>query len=243
MKIYLLLLIAVLCLTEKKKGLLSILWDCCKPSCSFINISNGHPARQCDVSMNILDDPNAESLCDGGISTTCLDQMPIVVNDKLAYAFAAIPEINSCGKCYELIFTGKGKYETTLNHQKLFGKKLIVIGTNIGWVSNAYEHRFELLVPGGEAIGFIDGCPKILGNNIGRDLLLKCEIEVGYRPDDERIYKERKSCLASNCKESFTGIKQALEGCLFLANWLEAASYALFEYEEVECPQELLSKY
>ena len=243
MKIYLLLLIAVLCFTEKEKGFLSRYWDCCKPSCSWPKNTEGHLARHCDAGMNTLSDPDAESICDNGISTTCLDQIPIVVNDNLAYAFAAVPEKDPCGKCYELTFNGKGKYEDALNHKKLVGKKLIVIGTNIGYQVSGGQ--FEILIPGG-GVGLVSNCDKILGNNLGKrygGFLSDCEEEVGYNLDGDTKYEKRKSCLTSKCNASFTGISQALEGCLFLANWLEAAGNPSLEYEEVECPQELLSKY
>jgi len=75
--------------------------------------------------MNTLKDYSARSLCEGGPSTTCIDQVPMVVNDNLAYAFAAASGAgpNVCGKCFQLTFTGEGEFEITLNHQKIKGKK------------------------------------------------------------------------------------------------------------------------
>ena len=58
-----------------------------------------------------------KSVCDGGNSMTCLNQMPQVVSISLAYAFTAAPGNgpNVCGKCFELKFDGRGKYETKGN--------------------------------------------------------------------------------------------------------------------------------
>ena len=52
--------------------------------------------------MNKLNDQYAKSMCEGGPATACLDQIPMVVNDNLAYAFAASPGAgaNVCGKCF-----------------------------------------------------------------------------------------------------------------------------------------------
>ena len=130
MKIYSLLILALIAYTLEASGFATRYWDCCKPSCAWTeNAGAGKEARQCDASMNILNDRSAKSMCDGGPATTCLSQMPMVVSDNLAYAFAACPGSgpNVCGKCFELTFTGQGKYESKLNHKKIAGKKLIVM--------------------------------------------------------------------------------------------------------------------
>ena len=237
-----LLFISILCFTIEKKGYVSRYWDCCKPSCSLPENSDGYPARHCDASMNTLSDPDEKDICEGGPSTTCLDQIPIIVNDNLAYAFGAVPEKNPCGKCYELIFTGEGQFESRLNQQKLAGKRLIVIATNIG---SGLPKQIDILIPGG-GVGMYNGCSKILGKKLGRrngGFLSECEEEVGRDLDDETIYIKRKSCLTNKCNEFFSGNSQALQGCLFLANWMEAAGNPLVVYEEIDCPKELLSKY
>ena len=99
--------------------------------------------------MNIISDAKALSMCQNGPATTCFSQIPIIINDYLAYAFAAVPgnKPEECGKCYELSFTGEGKYETRLNHQKLWGKKLIVMVSNYGY--DASNNQFDILIPGG----------------------------------------------------------------------------------------------
>ena len=126
MKIFSLLLIAILSYTISLSGFATRYWDCCKPSCAWNQNSGGNTARTCDVSMNPITDANARSKCEGGPATACMDQIPKVINDNLAYAFAAAPGNgpNVCGKCFKLTFTGKGKYETKLNHEKIKGKNL-----------------------------------------------------------------------------------------------------------------------
>ena len=230
-------------LTER--GFASRYWDCCKPSCAWPDNSGGNNARQCDANMNRIEDVYAKSMCDGGPSTTCLDQIPQVVNDNLAYAFAASPGsgANVCGKCFELTFTGQGKYESKLNHKKIAGKKLIVISSNIGY--DVAGGQFDVMIPGG-GVGLFNGCAGILGGsgNLGKQyggLLSDCEESVGYNISDEEMYTKRKSCLTEKCN-NFSNA-QAKQGCLFLANWMEAAGNPTVDYREVDCPNELKSKY
>jgi hypothetical protein len=239
------LLLAVLSYTLCASGFATRYWDCCKPSCSWKENSGGNPARQCDASMNNLGDFSAKSMCEGGPATTCLDQIPQVVNDNLAYAFAAAPGAgpNVCGKCFQLTFNGQGKYETKLNHQKIKGKKLIVIASNIGY--DVAGGQFDIMIPGG-GVGAFNGCDNILGTNLGKrygGFLSDCEEEVGWSGSDQEIYEKRKSCLTNKCNQAFSGKATALQGCLFLANWMEAAGNPLHEYEEVACPAELAAKY
>jgi hypothetical protein len=71
-------------------------------------------------------------------------------------------------------------------------------------------------------------------------LLSDCESEVGYAGN---VKDKRKECLTNKCKSVFSSNKQAQEGCLFLANWMEAAGNPKTEYKEVECPSALKNKY
>ena len=240
MKISSIIFLACVAYILNASGFASRYWDCCKPSCAW-----GQGAKACDASMNPIGDGNAKSMCEGGPATACLDQIPMVVNDQLAYAFAASPGAgaNVCGKCFQLTFTGEGKYETKMNHKKLQGKKLIVMSSNIGY--DVSGGQFDIMIPGG-GVGLFNGCANILGNNLGKTyggLLSDCEDEVGWNGSDEEIYEKRKSCLTQKCNSAFGGKAQALQGCLFLANWMEAAGNPLHNYEEVACPDQLKSKY
>ena len=177
---------------------------------------------------------------------TCFSQIPFAINDTLAYAFGAVPGANSagtCGKCFELTFTGEGKYETHLNHQKMKGKKLIVMASNIGY--DVSGGQFDIMIPGG-GVGAFDGCTELLKVDLGMrtgGLLFSCEIEVGYNGTEEEMYEGRKACLIEKCKNTFSQYPVLEEGCLFLANWMEAAGNPSHTYREVECPKELIERY
>ena len=245
MKIASIVLIASIAFIFGQSGFATRYWDCCKPSCAWPDNAGGNVARTCDASMNTINDVYAKSMCEGGPATACLDQIPMVVNDNLAYAFAASPGAGSnvCGKCFELTFTGEGKYETKLNHKKLQGKKLIVISSNIGY--DVAGGQFDIMIPGG-GVGLFNGCANILGSNLGKTyggFLSDCEDSVGWNGTDEEIYEKRKSCLKEKCNSAFSGKAQALQGCLFLADWMEAAGNPTLNYQEVPCPNELKSKY
>lgn len=244
MKLSSIIFLALVAYILNANGFASRYWDCCKPSCSWTANCN-NPARSCDRNMNRIWDTNARSKCDGGPSTTCLDQIPMVVNSNLAYAFAASPGNgpNVCGKCFELTFDGRGKYETKLNHKKLQGKKLIVMTSNIGYDVNGGQ--FDIMIPGG-GVGYFNGCSDLFGNNLGAQyggLLSDCENSVGWGGSDEDIYKKRKDCLSRQCSNVFQKNSKAKEGCLFLANWMEAAGNPTHTYKEVSCPQALKDKW
>ena len=244
MKISSIILLASIAYILSANGFATRYWDCCKVSCAWPDNAQGNVARHCDASMNTLNDVYAKSMCEGGPSTACLDQIPMVINDNLAYAFAASPGgSNVCGKCFELTFTGEGKYETKLNHQKIKGKKLIVMSNNIGY--DVAGGQFDIMIPGG-GVGLFNGCNSILGTNLGKTyggFLSDCEDSVGWNGSDQEIYESRKKCLTEKCNSAFGGKPQALQGCLFLANWMEAAGNPSLTYEEVPCPEQLKSKY
>ncbi|MCQ2105576.1 MAG: glycosyl hydrolase family 5 [Fibrobacter sp.] len=213
-------------------------WDCCKPHCAWPD-KGGLKAHACDASGNKINDDGATSMCDGGNAGTCKSQIPIVYNDTIAFAFAAVPGSagGQCGKCFDLAFTGKGKYATD-NHAKLKGKHLIVIASNIGYDVEAGQ--FDVMIPGG-GFGIFDGCSAKMGwGSQGArygGLLTECEESSGYKAS---TYK---SCLTNKCNSSFSSDPVAKEGCLFLANWMNAAGNPLHNYKEVECPKELLDKF
>jgi len=229
-------------------GFASRYWDCCKPSCSWTsNAGAGNEARQCTTSMSLISDYNAASKCDGGPSTTCLSQIPFTIDgcDNLGFAFGAVPGAgpNVCGRCFLLEFTGAGKYETKKNHRLLANKKLIVMASNIGY--DVAGGQFDVMIPGG-GVGIFNGCSDILGTNLGAQyggLLSDCENQVGYSLNDDDMYTQRKECLINKCNTLFSGKALAKQGCLFLANFLEAAGNPLHTYREIECPQVLKDRY
>ena len=227
-------------------GRASRYWDCCMPHCA--QPDHGGKASACYINggkTKIQDKSREKNVCqEGGQAGACTSQTPIIVSDKVAYAFAATPGGNdaTCGKCFALTFTGQGFYETKTNHQKLLGKTLVVMASNIGY--DVAGGQFDVMIPGG-GFGQFNGCSKMGWNIPGNSetyggLLSDCEREVGYNGD---VYEARKSCLTKKCNSAFANDTEAKEGCLFLATWMEAAGNPTLEYKEVECPQALKDKF
>ena len=222
------------------KGFASRYWDCCKPHCSWPEHAHGNYSKQCtNKGTKESTDWGGGSVCSGGGLMTCTSQIPIIVNDSLAYAFAAVPAADggSCGKCYALKFDGKGKYESKMNHSKLKGKILVVMATNIG--SDVQQGQFDVMIPGG-GVGLFNGCASMgwgnQGSQYGGLLSDGCE-------GDSKGYTARKDCLAAKCEKAFANDAKAKEGCMFLATWMEAAGNPTHEYKEVECPAGLKAQY
>lgn len=222
-----------------QQGFATRYWDCCMPHCAWPE--HGGAAKTCDAKGKTPIGNNSGSICSNGQGTTCTSQIPIIVSDKLAYAFAATPGNDAtCGKCFALTFTGTGKYETKANHQALKGKTLVVMASNIGY--DVQGGQFDIMIPGG-GVGAFNGCAAMGWGDQGAQyggLLSKCEDEVGYDGD---LLTKRKECLKEKCNKSFANDTQAKEGCLFLATWMEAAGNPNHTYKEVECPQALKSQF
>ena len=233
------------------KGYMERFWDCCKPMCSLKeNADFGHtyPGRECTIDgMGLVHDHTMRDLCYSGTSTTCLSQVPFKVEgcDNIGFAFASVPGNDEvCGKCFLLTFTGTAKYETRTSESKLVGKKLLVLGNNISYDSTGTV--FRLLAPGGGK-GVFTGCNFLFGDvDLGDDdggILSDCLDEVGYTDADSTVYTKRKECMRKKCKAAFPNHQNALSGCLFQANFLEAAPEPYFTYYQVECPDFMAERY
>lgn len=214
-------------------------WDSCKPHCAW-NGKGGPattPTRTCHADGSLAGADEA-SACDGGTAGTCLSQIPQIINDQVAYAFAATPGgENDCGRCFMLTFTGEGKDGTNARSRALKGKKLIVISSNIGY--DVAGGQFDIMIPGG-GVGKFNGCG-VMGLSCAGEqyggLLATCEKAGG---GDAKI----KSCLVESCNREYANKPQAKEGCLFMATWMNAASTnPRHTYVEVECPAELAAKW
>jgi len=216
-------------------------WDCCKPHCGWS--SNTSTLTQvCDIDDKpfALGSPVSNG-CDGGDAFMCQSNAPFAVCKDVAYGFASVPFSGDvCGKCYLLVFDGKGKYQTTEAHTSLLGKKMIVKA-----VSNAGDvigDQFDILIPGG-GVGAFNGCSDQwgvssaeLGAQYG-GFLTACENQIGFgAPMDN--YKE---CVRNKCEEVFQtrGLTDLYEGCIWFVDWMNAASSPSFRYEEIDCPAEL----
>lgn len=203
---------------EIKNGYVTRYWDCCKPHCSWSeNAGEAGASSFCNFSQEkILEGGSA---CYGGPATTCLSQIPFTIDDcEYGFVFAAAPGSagNTCGKCYKLDLD--------------IGKTLIVMATNIGW--DVQGGQFALMIPGGGA-GLDNGCKtwdsSLMGATYG-GLLSEC----GAGNVD---------CLRQKCNIAFANEELAREGCLFLADFMNAADNPRISYQEVECPDVLKEKY
>ena len=203
---------------EVKTGYATRYWDCCKPHCSWPgNAGSAGVSSFCDFSQNKLSE--GDSACDDGPATTCLSQIPFTIDGcEYGFLFAAAPGSagNTCGKCYKLDLD--------------IGKTLIVMATNIGW--DVQGGQFNLMIPGG-GVGLENGCKtwdsSLMGATYG-GLLSEC----GAGNVD---------CLRQKCNIAFANEELAREGCLFLADFMNAADNPRISYQEVECPDVLKEKY
>lgn len=239
---------------EQGKAYADRYWDCCKEWCSWAeNAGKENVSRSCDKYGYILKEFWLKSSCEGGEAYCCPSHSPFVDKEckEIAYAFASVPEFAKpeCGKCYQLRFLPYGKYEDTLAHKKLAKKVLFIMTVGIIEKQNEYQREigsdtFDILIPGGgsrESYACKD-LYKDLGAPYG-GLLTDCENEIGYGYPEEELYNLRKDCLRRKCQEVFPFGSEEYYGCLFLADWMEAASYPLFYWTETECPAELAERY
>ena len=219
--------------SQTKSGYATRYWDSCKPHCAWEG-KGGPVARTCKTDGVTQAGSGESSVCNGGSAGTCFDQTPQIVNDTIAYAFAATPGGgNDCGKCYMLTFKGTGASATGTptdsHHKKIKGKHLIVMSSNIGYDVN--HNQFDLMIPGGGP-GEYNGCGKMGISCAGAQyggFLTTCN------------YK--KDCLINMCNQEYGNNTSLKNGCLFLANWMDAANNPEVDFVEVECPQALKDKY
>ena len=243
------------------KGYATRYWDACKPHCSWpekVN-ENANPyriARSCNIKGEEIpaftksEDgtwlKGTVSSCDGGGAYTCIDMIPVAVNDTLAYAFGAAPgadEKSTCGKCYQIQFNGEGKYGTKEAHGLLKKKTLIIMSSNVGY--DVGSGQFDIMIPGG-GVGLFDALSKQLGVNksdLGKEyggFYSTCEDQLGADASAAQF----KSCVSQKCESVFKGRNSTMyDGCMWFVNWFEAANNPVTLFKQVECPQYLVDKY
>ncbi|KAJ1562246.1 hypothetical protein HK096_000605, partial [Nowakowskiella sp. JEL0078] len=138
-------------------------WDCCKPSCAWSSNVSGvsAPVLTCSNNGNVITDSNVINGCGGGGTTgtqgdgysyMCTKDQPIVIDDTLAYGFAAasisgVATSRMCCSCYEITFTSTA----------VAGQRFVVQTTNTG--GDLGYNQFDLEIPGG-GLGVYDGCSK-----------------------------------------------------------------------------------
>lgn len=221
-------------------------WDCCKPHCAWSG-KGGPIARTCNAQGQQLTkgDDNNKSICDGGNAGVCSNQAPFVVNDNLAYAFAAGPGneyAGKCGSCFLLTFNGNSQHTTDARTQALKGKQMVIMISNIGYDVNG--NQFDIMIPGG-GVGAFDGCNPLWGiDQEARDggFLKSCGGD--QKLESSAAVSQVQSCLEQKCRSKFANKSDAMAGCLFHAQWLMAANNPQFTFQELEsCPSELEARY
>lgn len=243
------------------KGFATRYWDACKPHCSWAeNVNpNANPyqiARNCNIrgeeipAFTKSEDgtwlKGTVNACEGGPAYTCIDMTPVAINDTLAYAFGAAPGSEAkttCGKCYQIQFTGQGKYGDKQAHKLLARKTLIIMASNIG--HDVSGGQFDIMIPGGGA-GAFDALSKQLGlsdkSKMGEQyggLYTTCENKLGA----DASVSQFKTCVTNMCNDLFASNATLLKGCMWYVDWFETANNPVTLFKEVTCPQYLVDKF
>lgn len=212
-------------------------WDCAKPSCGWSNNAGGRPVRSCDRGGASLGPTEAANGLQGGPAFTCMSWAPWAKDDNLAFGFVASHTNATCGKCYQLQFTGQGQYnDADPGSVAIKNKTMVVMATNIGGDVGGFQ--FDTLIPGG-GVGLNNACddqqvPYDQQNQNG-GLLNRCTSHTDLGA--------RKECVRQQCEQTFSGANVAdlKEGCMWFVDWYNAADNPKFWSKEVPCPQELTS--
>lgn len=218
-------------------------WDCCKPHCGWSeNVPSGvEPMASCDVNDQPLSDPDAISSCEGGDANTCHGLAPFAVSDDLSYGYAATSSGDVCGRCFQIQFTGDSDNAPgDPGAQALAGKQMVVQAINIG--HDVSGGQIDIMIPGG-GVGAFDGCSNqwdVSNDELGAQyggFLSACKDELGYNASRDQY----KSCVANRCENVFAsrGLDDLYQGCMWFADWFEAADNPGLRYREVQCPAEL----
>jgi len=196
------------------KGTTTRYWDCCKPSCAWNYKANvTKEVNACLKDGSIAPIAWTTSGCAaGGQAFMCNDQQPWAINDKLSYGFAAA---NIEGSDEEHWCCAC--FKITFTSTSIAGKQMIVQVTNTG--GDLGNNHFDIQMPGG-GLGLFDGCSaqfntdaKKWGNQYGG---LTSESQCDLLP------------------------KVLQPGCHWRYGWFEDADNPAMEFEEVQCPQELI---
>ena len=199
-------------------------WDCCKPSCSWPGKALfSAPVRDCTKDGILTDDSNQQSGCNGGTSYTCIDQQPWIVNNQLAFGFAAgklagQSEADSCCACYELYFTGEDNQGGN-SARAIAGKRLVVQSTNTG--GDLGENHFDLMIPGG-GVGIFNGCQAQFG-----------------APSDGWGQRYGGVSSIADCSQLPVSLRS---GCQIRFNFLGGADNPSVKFRRVYCPETIIQR-
>lgn len=221
--------------TSGGDGFATRYWDCAKPSCGWKANAGGNAVKSCDrngSSIGVTDERNG---LEGGNAFTCFSWAPWSVDNTLSFGFVATHTNSTCGKCYQLQFTGQGQHNAAdPGSVALKDKTMIVMATNIG--GDVQGFQLDMLIPGG-GVGANNACtnqgvPAPSGDLAYGGFLKKCSGNADLN--------SRKECVRQECNSNYSDAKFAdlKEGCLWFVDWYNAADNPKFWSKEVQCPQE-----
>ncbi|EWC46324.1 hypothetical protein DRE_04495 [Drechslerella stenobrocha 248] len=193
-------------------GSTGLYWDCCKPSCSWIEKGPWltHPVNSCRKDDSPLSDFRAGSGCgQGGTAYVCNNQQPWAVNDTFSYGFISAfivgaTERDWCGSCYELEFI----------NSSLEGKRMVVQAVNTGY-DDPTRDIFGIGAPG--EYDYANGClTRYDGNNskfLGRQgATLTTRDECGELPEPLQ------------------------PGCYWRFDWWQNVAKPNMTFQRIKCP-------
>lgn len=226
--------------TGGQNGWASRYWDCCKQSCGWAANAGGNPVDSCNTSGESVVDPDTQSTCSSGSSTTCNSFAPWANSTKVAFGFAATHAGSQagCGTCFQLQFTGSSHNGgNDPGSQALKDKVMIVMATNIGGDVSG-DGQLDVLIPGG-GTGAFYGCGQAWGVQQGSSEL--GAQYGGLRSGCSGDLNAIKSCVANKCQSLFgsRGLDDMYEGCMWYVDWFEAADNPNFTQKQIDCPNEL----
>lgn len=223
-------------ITSGGDGFATRYWDCAKPSCGWSANAGGNAVRSCDRNGNSLGVTDERNGLEGGNAFTCFSWVPWAVSDSLSFGFAATHTNSTCGKCYQLQFTGQGQHNASdPGSATLQNKTMVVMATNIG--GDVQGFQLDTLIPGG-GVGANNACddqgvPAPSGDLGYGGFLKKCSGNADL--------SARKECVRQECNTVYGDPKFAdlKAGCLWFVDWYNVADNPKFWSKEVPCPQEL----
>lgn len=229
--------------TGGQNGWASRYWDCCKQSCGWAENAGGNPVDTCGGNGSNVIGAGDQSACGNGPATTCNSFAPWAYSNAVSFGFVATHAGSgvSCGTCYQIQFTGQGQHNAgDPGSQAIAGKVMIVMAANIGGDVNP-DGQLDLLIPGGGvgiATGGNFGCDSVWGVTEGELGDPYGGLRAGCSGDLNSV----KNCLAQKCESVFgsRGLDDMYDGCMWYANWLNAADNPKFTSKQIECPQELV---
>jgi Glycosyl hydrolase family 45/ShK domain-like len=226
-------------ITNGQQGWGSRYWDCCKPSCGWrANASN--PVSSCDKGDNNIGVTDERNSCEANGESgafTCHNMAPWAHSSTVSYGYAAVNGVG-CGSCFQIQFTGASHNGgNDPGCAALNGKTMVIQATNIGGIE---QNQFDLLIPGG-GVGDFNGCSGQWGIDNGE---LGAQYG-GFLPACKQAHSGDhagvKQCMRDKCESVFgtRNLTELYEGCMWFADWFEAADNPQFTFQQIDCPQAL----